>query len=61
MRLAPARTREWRADGVAEAAASLHHLSCPFRLKSKDGEENGEICFDGPVLELRRTSPDGKK
>jgi TPR repeat protein len=47
--------------GVEEAAAALHRLNCPFTLKSKDGKESGEICTDGPVLELRRTTPDGKE
>jgi TPR repeat protein len=47
--------------GVEEAAAALHRLNCPFTLKSKDGKESGEICIDGPVLELRRTTLDGKE
>jgi TPR repeat protein len=47
--------------GVEEAAAALHRLNCPFTLKSKDGKESGEICTDGPVLELRRTTPDRKE
>jgi TPR repeat protein len=44
--------------GSEDADKALHRLNCPFNLKSKDGKEAGDICFDGPVTEIRPAKPE---